>query len=323
METKKTPLISVVVPIYNVERYLERCVKSICAQAYSNLQIILVDDGSKDASGEICDALSCEDSRIEVIHQRNEGLSAARNRGMQNVVGEYVCFVDSDDYIGKNHILNLYSAIQKSEVLLAITGSTRISAEDGASMFDKEAPTQMTVMNSAEAICASLTIFEVHAWGRLYHSDLYHLLNFPVGRAFEDAFISHKVIDAAGVVAYVDSNDYYYADDRSGSITNSFSPRYLDCMDACKVVLEYVRENVPGAVAAAEQRYYGRAVRCLGVARLLKVKDAQSRIYSEIKKDRKYVIHKSQARISTKCAYALSYLGEGLMSYVAMRLLKS
>ena len=128
MEDK--PLISVVVPVYNVQQFLNKCVISIIKQSYSNLQIILVDDGSTDNSGSQCDKLALQDKRIIVVHKTNGGLSSARNEGMKKVSGEYVTFVDSDDFIGRCFIENLLNAARIKNAKIAITGLTKISRND-------------------------------------------------------------------------------------------------------------------------------------------------------------------------------------------------
>ena len=123
----KNELVSVIVPVYNVEKYLVQCVDSILNQTYKNIEIILVDDGSTDSSGEICDRYAGSNNNIQCIHKKNQGLGMARNSGIEAASGEYIVFVDSDDYLGENHIANLYAGICSSEADTCIGGFTRDS----------------------------------------------------------------------------------------------------------------------------------------------------------------------------------------------------
>lgn len=216
-------LISVIVPVYKVENYLHRCVDSILAQTYTNLEIILVDDGSPDRCGEICDEYAAKDSRIRVIHQENGGLSAARNAGLDLCTGEYIVFVDSDDYLDPALMETLigqagtadcissgFVSVDENEVPLG-----RYCAETG---IDLPGPVVLEQHYSGEN--ARLNINSVYVWGRLYRRQVWDGLRFPVGLVFEDMFLMPHILFRCKSVKFVPYAGYYYRK-TPGSITQS------------------------------------------------------------------------------------------------------
>lgn len=128
----ETELISVIVPVYNVERYLRRCVDSILHQTYRNLEVLLVDDGSTDASGAICDEYAAQEERVTAVHQKNGGLSAARNAGLERAQGTYLCFVDSDDFLDSRMLETLCCDLQEKDADVAVVGFRTFEREEGA-----------------------------------------------------------------------------------------------------------------------------------------------------------------------------------------------
>lgn len=313
--TTSNPLISIVVPVYNVEGYLRKCVNSISSQSYDNLQIILIDDGSTDQSGSICDDLSAADPRILVFHTPNQGLSGARNYGMKQVTGDYVLFVDSDDYIGIDHVDNLHKALLSNPgTELAITGRT--SFFDGQEKVKaKQADEPGRVLPPAEALSIAIgstdsTLFREHAWGKLYHKTLYPLLEFPIGKLYEDRYVFYKVVLNSSLIAYENSNDYFYLADRSGSIMNNVSLRHFDCLKATEEMLEYTQGSCPEAYPYVLKRYYSELLSYFGVANQLKETSISDELFSIIKSFRSDVLTSSATHLSTKIAYAISYLGK-------------
>lgn len=213
-------LISVIVPVYNVEQYLEKCVKSIINQTYKNLEIILVDDGSTDNSGKICDNLSSMDNRIKVIHKENGGLSSARNVEMKIVSGKYIAFVDSDDVIISNFYEHLYNMLIKYDADIAEAEFLRISSEeiDNVENILKENNKNIKISEVSntgkEAIKIIYGIKEdpyvkkVVVWNKLYKKELLDNIMFPEGKLHEDEFTTHKILYRANKI--VSSNMYIY-----------------------------------------------------------------------------------------------------------------
>lgn len=213
-------LISVVVPVYNVKHYLKRCIESILDQTYRSLQIILVDDGSTDGCSQICDSYSKKDVRIEVIHQRNQGLSSARNIGLQNATGKYICFIDSDDWIHPEYIAYLKRAIEENKTEVSCCYYTRIY-----SVNQKEQPHlryNSNLLNHNEYIEQSLLNHRLDnsIWNRLYKTELFQKIWFPVGKLYEDIipqYLINKKIDSAAIVPEI----LYYYNHTNISITRS------------------------------------------------------------------------------------------------------
>lgn len=217
-------MISVIVPVYNVEKYLVQCVESIIYQTYSNLEIILVDDGSTDSSGRICDELKQRDERIYVIHKENGGLSDARNAGFSICKGEFVSFIDSDDIINISFYEELVKAILEKEVKIAVCRVERFtrnindsSISDGIKVLAKEEAFEEIGLsyfdNQHRLFC------NVAAWQFLMHRSLIPREGFEIGRINEDWFFTYKVIDKIDKIVSVPTAIYYYRI-RKGSITN-------------------------------------------------------------------------------------------------------
>lgn len=309
------PLISIVVPVYNVERYLVRSIQSIKNQTYHNLQIILIDDGATDSSGIICDTQAATDNRIEVFHSENQGVAEARNLGLKHVRGEYLIFVDPDDFIGPEHVNNLFKAINSnSDSLLAVTGGTRfyndqkiINAEHG------DAPNH--VLSPVEAFAISIgssstPLFFEYSWGKIYKKELFPLMRYPKGKLFEDRYVNYKTMLNAHVVVYENSNDYYYLCDRPDSITNSVDLSHLDCLEATKEMLDYTNREHPEASPYVFKRYCGELVYFYGLASKFNETKIANALYEEIIGIRKEVLSSKYSRLSTKIGYASSYLGK-------------
>lgn len=227
-------LISIIVPIYNVISYLEECIKSIVNQSYRNLEIILVDDGSTDGSSELCDRLQSQDDRIVVIHKSNGGLSDARNYGMKIAKGNYIGFVDSDDWIASSMYEDMLLACKKNNAQIAVCGMKRVFRN----MTEQFVPSNSQVYTKEQAITELLLgrEFGDQSCTKLYESKLFSDVSFPVGRQFEDIFTTYKLFLKANTVAVVDQSYYYYRQ-RGGSITlEKFNPKKIDLVYAIKSI---------------------------------------------------------------------------------------
>lgn len=214
-------LVSVIIPIYKVEKYLERCVSSIVGQIYNNLEIILVDDGSPDNCPAMCDEWASRDARIRVIHQKNGGLSAARNKGIDIAQGEFICFVDSDDYVEVTMIEDMVRAQKKHDVKLVLTNFKSIN-EDGTCAYDREqSPIRAGVYEAKEIfprLYEYLNWYYVVAWNKLYHRSIFEELRFPVGRIHEDEYVISQVLWKAEKIACLEEEEYNYVFKRPGAI---------------------------------------------------------------------------------------------------------
>ena len=224
-------LISIVVPVYNVETYIDNCVSSIMSQTYRNIEIILVDDGSTDKSGEMCENFKLKDGRIRVVHKKNGGLSDARNKGIDIATGAYIMFVDSDDYMPTYAVEYLYELLMEYQADASI-GKLEMTKDLNSKGNIKSGTNRL--FNNKEAIGQLLyaNLFSTSAPAKLYKMRLFKEIRFPVGKLHEDLYTIYKVFDKAQKIVY-GSNIVYFYYHRTGSITVSkFSVKRLDAIDA-------------------------------------------------------------------------------------------
>lgn len=205
------PLISVIVPVYNVEKYLPRCVDSILGQTYANLEIILVDDGSPDSSGAICDEYAAKDRRIKIIHKKNGGLSDARNVAIDIAKGEYITFVDSDDYVASDYVETLYRLIEKYRCKAGVAWLRTF--HEGREADTNQPPYIEKVFDRMEGIEKMFyqELFDTTAWGKIYHRTLFSTgIRYPVGLLYEDLPTTYLLFLQSDRIAYCNRIVYNY-----------------------------------------------------------------------------------------------------------------
>ena len=245
--------ISIIIPVYNVEEFFPECIQSVFNQTYKNLEIILVDDGSTDNSGIMCDEYAKERDNITVIHQENQGLSDARNNGVKVSTGDYICFVDSDDIITSDY----------AEVLSkTLMGNADIAIAKLAKFFDvvpsveNDLP-EVQMMSNEKALktLCNQTEFGNTACAKLYRKHLLELFPYPDGKLYEDLATTYKIIGKANGICYCPRVVYFYRQ-RHGSIMNhtGLTKEDLYALKAASEQYEYIKKNYPGAVNAAEGR---------------------------------------------------------------------
>ncbi|MFI3227805.1 MAG: glycosyltransferase family 2 protein [Clostridia bacterium] len=238
-------IISVIVPVYKVEQYLEKCINSIINQTYINLEILLIDDGSPDKSPKICDEYASKDNRIKVIHKKNGGLSDARNKGLDIARGSYIVFVDSDDFIHHKMIQVLYDSIQKDKSDIAICGITYVNEtyiEDGMS-FDF---CENKIVNKSDFwinFYDENTMAKVVAWNKLYKKEIFRNLRYDFGKMHEDEFILHKIIEESNQISFVSGKFYYYLQRSNSIMGQKFSIRRLDSIEGLLARVNYLIDN--------------------------------------------------------------------------------
>lgn len=238
-------LISVIVPVYNVEHYLNRCVDSILAQTYSDLEILLVDDGSTDGSGELCDAYARQDARVQVIHKKNGGLSDARNCGIEHAKGRYFCFVDSDDGIAPQMIEVLYRNLLNAGADVSAVALKCFSTEELPVIED--ALKKVQYMTGKEALRSILQSEELgdFAVNKLYKRELFENVCYPLGRMMEDQGTTYKLLDKCQGVAYCPVPLYFYYQ-RPDSILHKRTLKfYEDKWDMGCQRYQYICEKYP------------------------------------------------------------------------------
>lgn len=227
-------LISVIVPVFRVEQYLDKCLESIVSQTYKNLEIIIVDDGSPDSCPIKCDQWKEKDSRIKVLHKKNGGLSDARNRGIDIATGNYLLFVDSDDYVSSSMIEKLYKLLKKTNAEISICNYFRV--EENGTMTKEKINLSCQTYSGHEILTQK--IFEEIAWwwsiawNKLYKKDLFDGLRYKNGKYHEDEFIMHEIFHKCSLVACTEEPLYYYIQ-RPGSImSQQTSIKRLDAAEA-------------------------------------------------------------------------------------------
>ena len=235
-------LISVVVPIYNVEKYLTKCIDSIINQTYKNLEIILVDDGSPDNCGKICDEYKKKDNRIKVIHKKNGGLSDARNEGIKIATGKYIGFIDSDDFVSKDMYKKLYDSIKKYDAEISVC-SRNILYENGKVVPYCINDGRVIVMDSTEALkkIFGFRDFDMAAWDKLYSIKLFNKIKYPVGRINEDYYVTPLLFSKANRIVYIRESLYNYLR-RENSITSTKTIKF-DSIYASNFIVKYYEKN--------------------------------------------------------------------------------
>ena len=259
---EKTPELSIIVPIYKVEKYLDECIQSILGQTFTDLELILVDDGSPDACPQMCDAAAEQDSRVRVIHQKNGGLSAARNTGIEAARGNWLGFVDSDDFVAPDFYEKLYNAAVNADADCAVC-SVQLTHEDGSRM---DTPPQWKAYGggyTGEEILKTITwqdnVPYLVAWNKLYRREVFRTLRYPVGRINEDVFVFAELFDTIKKVACVEQPLYFYRQ-RTGSIMQSkCTLRSLDEFWGMVECFDYfMAHGYKELLSAAEKRIFAK-----------------------------------------------------------------
>lgn len=249
-------LISVIIPVYKVEKYLCRCVDSVLEQTYTNMEIILVDDGSPDNCPVMCDEYARQDSRVKVIHQENAGLSGARNAGIDMAQGQWLAFVDSDDYLAADFLERLYQACVNTGSSLSVCRWEYVRGET-----IPEHGTGETRVYTGREMLANLYVpdgaYFVVAWNKLYRKELFEDIRYPLGRIHEDEATTYRIYDKVKKAAYVDRSLYGYFV-TPVSITRGFNPKRMDWVTAVAERLDFFEQKgytelmVPGLQALAD-----------------------------------------------------------------------
>lgn len=279
---KSEDLISVVVPVYKVEDYLNRCIDSILSQTYKNFELILINDGSPDNSPAICDAYASENSCVKVIHKKNEGVSAARNNGIEIAKGNYIVFIDSDDYIHTGYLSTLMLMLSNSEAQLSVCGYKKI--------FDSKVD-KIKVSNDFEIISDLLAMdmllneqSKCAPWGKLYNINLFEEVRFPEGKIMEDMFVMPLLFKKAKLIAISTEELYYYNQEGESITRSSFNYKKLDIVEGALSWKNYTEVNYPTLFEKASLHYYATVIdNCIYLSR---VKDDYGiSIYEKYKKE--------------------------------------
>lgn len=261
--------ISVIVPVYKVENYLHRCVDSILSQTFRDFELILVDDGSPDCCGEICEEYAAAHPFVHVIHQENGGLSAARNSGidwaMTNSESRYLAFVDSDDWVAPEYLEMLYRAVQETGCAISACGVQRTAGE----ALPAEQSYHAEKMAADDYYCSE-TVHDgttAVAWNKLYRKDLFASLRYPVGKLHEDEFTTYRLVYSVDAVAVVDARLYAYFQNDAGIMRSAWNPRRMHVLEAVEQQIGFAKEkNLKNLLDKAVEQYIFNVSRQLSQA---------------------------------------------------------
>ena len=304
----KNPLITIIIPVYNVEQYLEKCLDSVINQDYPDLEFILVDDGSPDKCGEICENYAKKDPRIKVIHKKNGGLSDARNVAIDVALGEYITFVDSDDYVSNDYVSTLYDLIKKNSCKISASGYIRFGQDDDLKEGKKVIREYVFSRDNAIKEMFYQQKFDTSAWAKLYHRSLFlDGIRYPVGLLFEDLPTTYKLFQKSDKVAFSNKETYFYLR-RTTSIEGSpFSQKKIDSTVKIINQLESDFKNAPHLKKAVSSRILNFSFHIL----ISMPFDNEDRLFliKKIKNYRLSVIMDKEAKMRSRITCLLSYLG--------------
>lgn len=235
--------ISVIVPMYNVEKYLKRCLDSICAQTFTGFEVILVDDGSTDMSGEICEKYANERIDFLVIHQNNQGQARARNLGLDYLFeynkSDWVTFVDSDDWINDRYLEVLYGSVKKYNTGISICGYKEAVEKIEYTSYED---IHISLVKTEEIYCKHNTLAVV-PWGKLYNKACFNEVRYPVGKICEDEYLTYKILFMYSEIPFINNSLYNYFCNEAGVSKSMWSPRRLDSLEAMQNQIDYFRDH--------------------------------------------------------------------------------
>ncbi len=301
-------LVSVIIPVYKVESFLDECVKSVTEQQYKNLEIILVNDGSPDNCPIMCDRWAERDKRIKVIHKSNGGLSDARNAGIQMAKGDFIAFVDSDDWIAPNMYQIMMDTIEKENADICACGIV-VSYPERENALSIPA-----VVGDSKKILELIyndTQYPVAAWNKLYRRECWEDLRFPTGKICEDAFTTYLLVDHAKKIVQISEPLYYYRIRSNSIMTSDFSRKRMDEEEAWRCNYEYMKAHYP-SISSKAFGFYLQKVNVLIHAIPVREREIYKEEYEYLRKILKdnilYVLFKSKMGFKHRIKFVLDFI---------------
>lgn len=242
------PLLSIIVPVFNVEKYVKICLDSLISQSLKEIEIIVVNDGSTDGSKEICERVACSDERVKVYTKINGGLSDARNYGLKMASADYVGFVDSDDYVDENFYEELYSALRDFDLDLAV-GQIQKKDDFGNTLYTTSCECEGVISNEV-AMKSMLSAMGISnsVCNKLFKKTLFSEDPFPIGKLYEDEYVTYKIVDKCEKIYYTNDTAYCYRTNENGITHASFSAKEMDRIEASIARVNYLRDKHPNLV---------------------------------------------------------------------------
>jgi len=304
-------MVTIVIPVYNVEKYIDTCIQSVIAQTFTDIEIILVDDGSTDSSGEICDRYKVEDSRITVYHTENGGLSAARNYGINRANGDYITVIDSDDFVALDFIEYLFKLIDENESDIAVCDYSFVD-EDCRSYRPRELKEHIKTWSGEAALKRMLyqKEFTNSAWTKLYKKSLFENIRYPNGKLYEDMGTTYKLIMKSSKVTFGSSKKYYYRQRANSIMLSAFDLRKLDCVELAQNMVSEISQKMPKLQYAAKARAFSAYFHILlQIPNASEYKEVRKKLYTNIKKERLVNLFNVNSRVKNKVSALISFLG--------------
>lgn len=292
--------------------YLDICIKSLVSQTYKNIEIILVNDGSTDTSGDICEKWNEHDSRVVYIQKTNGGAASARNAALDRCRGRYIAFVDSDDYIDENYIEVLWTAMKDADADISVCGWKN---ETESIQVPPDSAKGNVIYSRVEALNKLLyqEEFDTAMWAKLYKAHLFEEIRFPEGNIYEDIAIIYKIFDMVERVSYTDYEGYHYLLRETGTTLKKFSAKKMDLIDVVEEMEEYILQHCPEVQSAMRSKFVRANFHIyLQIPRDREFAAERIRIEKNIDKYRKSVRKDGRTRRGTKAALILSGISYGL-----------
>ncbi len=301
--------ISVIVPVYNVEKYLPTCVDSLVKQTYQNLEIILVDDGSPDRSGKICDEYAKKDSRIQVIHKANAGVAMARNSGIDRATGVYISFVDSDDWLERNTFQVLYQGLKQYQAQCSVGRCVHVVDNGKTLTYGKRKACSVWCCDSREAMKHVLKGGSA-IWNRLFKREIFNTVRFRKDRVNDDEAAALYAYGQCSRVVFLDQYTYYYRLRKNSITTSSFSLRHLDFYYNTKENLAFIEKTAPELTPYAQRRLINALLYCYVKMRLKRGKSPEEKqkavwMFDEIRHYKAMAFANPQCSLWIKLAMAV------------------
>ncbi|EGO2810053.1 glycosyltransferase family 2 protein, partial [Enterococcus faecalis] len=255
-------LVSVVIPVYNVEKYVEKCLDSVINQTYQNLEIIIVNDGSTDNSLSVCQKKKLSDSRIKLINKENGGLSSARNAGIECAQGEFICFIDSDDWIELDYIEVLLNGMENTNVDISVIQMIKVK-DFNKIAFQSESQTKWDIFERETAMreLFSSNLIGYSANNKLYRISLFKSIRYPEGMLMEDKGTTYRLIDSSTKVAVNGSTKYHYYLRDNSILRTDFNQKNFDSFIIHEEILNFMDEHYPSISPKVKSRYVYEAIR--------------------------------------------------------------
>ena len=307
------PEVSIIIPVYNNEQYIEKCIQSVLNQTFENFEVIVINDGSTDKSGEILEKLNREDSRIILIEQKNQGVAVARNRGMNKATGKYISFIDSDDYVSNDYIEYLYRLIVENNGDISIV-LPQVFFDEQKSVEINNKKEKIKIYNPKDALLTMMyqKEFDTSAWGKLYNRKLFRDVKFPVRKLYEDISTIYKTFLKSKVIVYSNQKKYFYLKRNDSIMGRKFKNNDMDYIYQTLEVLNFFLKSSDKSLFNASKCRFLNA----NFSILLKLKKDNTdnkevflkEIIYNIKKYGKSVFFDKNCRLKTKVALILFWV---------------